>query len=374
MSEEMAETKKKGNITRWWLQLQFAFFSDKRVRALRRKCGDLALIIYQKMMLKSLENNCSMKYEGLEDTFEEEIAVDIVEDEAEKVFLIKNVMEFLICHDLMVEQEDGSYFFPQAATMSASETDSAERMRRKRERDKEKASQCDGFASLDTSICDDGTSQCEVIIKELELKNNKKDICTEPEESVSMPPVISLTLNDKSLHNIFQSDIDDWKGLYPAVDILQELRKMKGWLDSNPTKRKTQRGIMRFINGWLSREQDRSGTKGNTETFQGVSGSGRDISSLPVGTDISESGEEIETEIYRIVSRRIIPEAIERYTDKMHELIHLCCPEDDFSQKQIDYMRKEWGIEPVKKEDTLIPPCTDNFSYWDARLYEDDTN
>lgn len=87
-------------------------------------------------------------------------------------------------------------------------------------------------------------------------------VCTEPEESVSMPPVISLLLNDKSLHDIFQSDIDGWKELYPAVDILQELRKMKGWLDSNPAKRKTQRGIKRFINGWLAREQDRNVVKG----------------------------------------------------------------------------------------------------------------
>ena len=87
-------------------------------------------------------------------------------------------------------------------------------------------------------------------------------VCTEPEESVSMPPVISLILNDKSLHDIFQSDIDGWKELYPAVDILQELRKMKGWLDSNPTKRKAQRGIKRFINGWLAREQDRNVVKG----------------------------------------------------------------------------------------------------------------
>ncbi len=87
-------------------------------------------------------------------------------------------------------------------------------------------------------------------------------VCTEPEESVSMPPVISLILNDKSFHDIFQSDIDGWKELYPAVDVLQELRKMKGWLDSNPTKRKTRKGIKRFINGWLAREQDSGKNEG----------------------------------------------------------------------------------------------------------------
>lgn len=69
--------------------------------------------------------------------------------------------------------------------------------------------------------------------------------------------VIELILNNKSLYPITQIDIDEWQELYQAVNVMQELRKMKGWLDSNPTKRKTSRGIRRFINSWLSREQDR---------------------------------------------------------------------------------------------------------------------
>lgn len=42
---------------------------------------------------------------------------------------------------------------------------------------------------------------------------------------------------------------------------MQELRKMRGWLDANPTKRKTSRGIRRFVNSWLSRSQDEGGVK-----------------------------------------------------------------------------------------------------------------
>lgn len=182
-------------------------------------------------------------------------------------------------------------------------------------------------------------------------------VCTEPEESVSMPPVISLILNDKSLHDIFQSDIDGWKELYPAVDILQELRKMKGWLDSNPAKRKTKRGIKRFINGWLAREQDRNGSKGGKEGIESfVSG---------------KSDEELESEISEIAQSHISREAMERYHDKTQELICLCCPYDEFSQEHIEYMRREWGREPVRKEDTLIAPAEDSYSYWDIRLNED---
>ena len=71
------------------------------------------------------------------------------------------------------------------------------------------------------------------------------------------PVVISILLNDKSEYQITEADVTAWKELYQAVDIMQELRKMKGWADANPSKRKTRNGIKRFINGWLSKEQDK---------------------------------------------------------------------------------------------------------------------
>ena len=57
-----------------------------------------------------------------------------------------------------------------------------------------------------------------------------------------------------------QADIDKWTELYPAVSVEQELRAMAGWLDANPSKRKTSRGIKRFCNAWLSRSQDKGGS------------------------------------------------------------------------------------------------------------------
>ena len=68
--------------------------------------------------------------------------------------------------------------------------------------------------------------------------------------------IIELTLNDKSLYPIYQENIDEWVSLYPSVDVMQELRNMKGWLLANDKKRKTKNGIMRFINSWLSNKQD----------------------------------------------------------------------------------------------------------------------
>lgn len=75
-------------------------------------------------------------------------------------------------------------------------------------------------------------------------------------EAVS-PPVISLPLNDGSVYPISQEQCQEWAGLYPAVDVIQQLRNMVGWLTANPSRRKTKRGINAFVHRWLSKEQDK---------------------------------------------------------------------------------------------------------------------
>ena len=70
-------------------------------------------------------------------------------------------------------------------------------------------------------------------------------------------PVICLTLNTGEDYPVQESQVVKWRELYPAVDVVQELREMKGWTDANPGKRKTKAGILRFIAGWLAREQER---------------------------------------------------------------------------------------------------------------------
>lgn len=86
-----------------------------------------------------------------------------------------------------------------------------------------------------------------------------------PEE----PPVIELPLNDKTGYGVTSAQVTEWSALYPSVGVMQELRNMKGWLNANPKKRKTRSGILRFINGWLSKEQDKGGVSGGgAETFR----------------------------------------------------------------------------------------------------------
>jgi hypothetical protein len=56
------------------------------------------------------------------------------------------------------------------------------------------------------------------------------------------------------------ADIIQWQKAYPAVDVFAELAKMESWLDANPSRRKTPKGIKRFVDLWLSRAQDKGGS------------------------------------------------------------------------------------------------------------------
>lgn len=60
---------------------------------------------------------------------------------------------------------------------------------------------------------------------------------------------------------VTKKQIDNWRKLYPNVEVDSEIRKMIGWLDGNPSKRKTMQGMKRFANNWLAKAQDQGGQK-----------------------------------------------------------------------------------------------------------------
>lgn len=95
-------------------------------------------------------------------------------------------------------------------------------------------------------------------------KTNTITDSAEQSSTPDEPPVFFMMLNDGSQYGVAWSKIDRWSTLYPAVDVMQALRSMCGWLDANPKKRKTKSGIERFITSWLAREQDRGGSRSQT--------------------------------------------------------------------------------------------------------------
>lgn len=88
---------------------------------------------------------------------------------------------------------------------------------------------------------------------------SQSDFMSDANTPDSTEAVITLTLNDKTGYPISQNQASKWEELYPSVNVMQELRNMAGWLDANPSRRKTKTGILRFVNSWLQREQNREG-------------------------------------------------------------------------------------------------------------------
>lgn len=84
-----------------------------------------------------------------------------------------------------------------------------------------------------------------------------------PSPTDSTPVVHSFACSgSRPTYDVHQSQVDSWTTAFPGVSVAQELRKMTAWLDANPTRRKTHRGIPRFVVSWLERSQNRPGLPG----------------------------------------------------------------------------------------------------------------
>ncbi len=228
----------------YWIQLKEGFFKQKEIKKLRKIAGgDTYTVIYLKMLLAAVKQGNKLFFEGVEDTFPEELALELDEDPEN----VKVTLAFLERQGLVKLISQDEFLLLQCDEMVGSESESAGRVRRHRQK---KALQSNtGVTQL--------LQDCNTDID----KDIDKDISPEQTSGPEEQPIITLPLNTGEEYPIFQRDIDTFASLYPAVDILQAVRGMKGWLMTNPTKRKTKRGIGRFINSWLAREQDKGGTK-----------------------------------------------------------------------------------------------------------------
>ena len=87
-----------------------------------------------------------------------------------------------------------------------------------------------------------------------ESKSNSKLYSARAETALA--PVEAVPLADGSEWQCPLPDYEEYVRLYPGVDVAKEFRKIRAWSNSNKEKRKTRRGVKRFVNGWLSRAQD----------------------------------------------------------------------------------------------------------------------
>ncbi|SFP71141.1 hypothetical protein SAMN04487888_1213 [Eubacterium callanderi] len=80
-------------------------------------------------------------------------------------------------------------------------------------------------------------------------------------------PVAMLPLKDGTEYEISAESFEEFVSAYPEINVLSEMRKMRAWCLSNPANRKTRRGIMKFINGWLGRAKPESQNPGSGPSY-----------------------------------------------------------------------------------------------------------
>jgi hypothetical protein len=128
-----------------------------------------------------------------------------------------------------------------------------------------------------------------------EEKNHKNDSsCTEPKETSASvpdgknfettapnPPIGSMPYPVDGPGNriwyLTKERVEELKTQFPHLDVLKQLMNAQAWCMANVTKRKTSRGMMRFLISWLIRKNDnpngvQNGTKGYTTVNQAGSG------------------------------------------------------------------------------------------------------
>ena len=185
----------------YWLKLQNDFFSRKEIKRLRRIAGgDTLTIIYLKMLCRSLKDNGKLYYDGLDNDFVSELAMDIDED-TENVQITVN---YLIKTGLLEQIDEVEYTLKDAESNTGTETAVAARVRKHRER--QKALQCNTDV---TAVKQLGNVEIEKekdkeIDKEIEeeKEEEKKEECPSSSDILKMygdsiHPVSSLVEADK---------------------------------------------------------------------------------------------------------------------------------------------------------------------------------
>lgn len=111
----------------FWLKLHKDFFQRKEIKRLRKIAGgDTYTIIYLKMLLRSIMSDGKLYFDGLEDDFASELALDLDEKEEN----VQITIQYLLKSGLLEMCSDEEYYLPDTKNSTGCETAAASRMRR----------------------------------------------------------------------------------------------------------------------------------------------------------------------------------------------------------------------------------------------------
>lgn len=132
-------------------------------------------------------------------------------------------------------------------------------------------------------VCEQSSTSRRSILPDpiLPERKGKETISSEPSEEDSEQLLTEFafpTVGDVITWKLSESKLAEYQASYPDLDHSKEILAAIQWCRDNPTKRKTCRGMPRFLNGWMERAQNRGhgGTGGGNakpkKTFQEMTG------------------------------------------------------------------------------------------------------
>lgn len=262
----------------YYLKLKETFFDTEDMKLLQAmKDGYLYSDILLKLYLQSLRQDGRMMYRGIIPYTSEMIAT-ITRHQVGTVEKAISVLEKMGFIEIL---DNGAIYMLDIQNFIGQSSSEGDRKRIYRNLINAEKSRLLEDNNVTNGVTDGGQMSAQTSdkqppeIRDKRIENrDKKNInilARSSDEQTSEPEadVEALILNDGSEWRPPQSLFAEYVRLYPNVDVKQQFNEMRGWCLSNPHKKKTRRGITRFVNSWLAREQDRGyrNSSGNAANY-----------------------------------------------------------------------------------------------------------
>lgn len=262
----MAENKKY-----YWLKLKEGFFEEKQIKYLRKlPDGDKLVIAYLKMQLKSLKTEGFIKYDKILPSNIEELAM-VLDEDTNIINLMIGALQKVNAIEIL---DDGSFYMIAMQELIGKESESAERVRKFRERRNQKALQCNNdVTNCNTEIEKEKEKEIE---KEKE-KNAEIIKCYEENIGLITPATAEIlfsyndidykmiieaikiaSINNKRNCRYIQGILNSWinKGYKIVTDIQNEQEQYKEEKKIEEHKETKEERLERIKREWGEEDED----------------------------------------------------------------------------------------------------------------------
>lgn len=193
----------------YWFRLHKDFFQKKEIKRLRRVAGgDTYAVIYLKMLLRSIADGGKLYFDGYEETFVSELALDIDEDEQN----VQITVNYLLKNGLLLECEADEYYLPEANNNTGSETAAASRMRKLRNKSKElNSNNVTQLCNNVTPMLHECSQPLQTCYGEIEIENRDRviDIVRDRERDITISTTREKEIEEKTTSSGLNLEIYD---------------------------------------------------------------------------------------------------------------------------------------------------------------------